>query len=84
MLLEGRGGPQGLESAAMTVLVVAHRLSTVRSADIIFVVDKGVVVEQGNHEELIEREDGAYAALVKRQMNAEMKLSGEGDAIATN
>ena len=45
-------------SAGMSVMIVAHRLSTIRNADIIFVVQDGKVVEQGNHSELIERENG--------------------------
>ncbi|KAM3180950.1 hypothetical protein ACTXT7_015299 [Hymenolepis weldensis] len=48
-----------------TVVMVAHRLSTVRDADVIMVVDKGVVVEAGNHDELMALEDGHYAKLVK-------------------
>jgi subfamily B ATP-binding cassette protein MsbA len=49
-----------------TALVIAHRLSTVRAADVICVVGEGRVVEQGSHEALLER-DGAYAALWRRQ-----------------
>ncbi|MFN8658442.1 MAG: ABC transporter ATP-binding protein [Candidatus Obscuribacterales bacterium] len=49
-----------------TSLVIAHRLSTVLSADVIFVVDKGKVVEQGTHAELLQR-GAAYAALYKKQ-----------------
>lgn len=49
-------------SADRTTLVIAHRLSTIRSADCIFVLDKGQIVEQGRHEELIER-GGPYAEL---------------------
>lgn len=56
-------------SSPMTVLMIAHRLSTVRKADCIFVVENGKVVEQGSHAELIAREDGVYKALVSRQMN---------------
>lgn len=61
------------EGKSLTVLVVAHRLSTVRNADKIFVVHEGKVVEQGKHDELLEK-DGAYAQLIKRQMEAQKKL----------
>ena len=50
-----------------TVLVVAHRLSTVRHADKIIVLDHGKVVEEGTHEELTARR-GAYYTLVKNQL----------------
>ncbi len=50
-----------------TVLVVAHRLSTVRNADNIVVLDKGVITESGTHSELIEKK-GAYWQLVKNQL----------------
>jgi ATP-binding cassette, subfamily B, multidrug efflux pump len=45
-----------------TTLVIAHRLSTIRNADLIVVMDKGQVIEQGKHDELIAR-GGYYAAL---------------------
>ena len=48
-----------------TVIMVAHRLSTVRDADVIFVVNKGRVVEYGNHDQLMSIKDGEYARLVK-------------------
>lgn len=54
-----------------TTVVVAHRLSTVRNADIIAVVQQGQIVECGSHEDLVRREDGAYSALVHRQQLAD-------------
>lgn len=50
-----------------TVVVVAHRLSTVKNADKIIVLDAGKIVEQGTHGELIARQ-GAYYNLVKNQL----------------
>ena len=50
-----------------TVVVVAHRLSTVKNADTIVVLEKGKIVEQGNHTELIAKK-GAYFNLVKDQL----------------
>ena len=50
-----------------TVVVVAHRLSTVRNADNIIVLEKGKVAEQGTHEELTEMR-GIYYDLVKNQL----------------
>lgn len=50
-----------------TAVVVAHRLSTVRNADNIVVIDKGSIAETGTHEELIERK-GIYYRLVKNQL----------------
>lgn len=61
-------------NSQMTVMIVAHRLSTVRNADIIFVVEKGRVIESGTHDELIENENGAYNNLISRQMKAHDKL----------
>jgi ATP-binding cassette subfamily B protein len=55
-----------LITAKRTTLVIAHRLSTVRHADQIAVMDQGQLVESGNHEELIRR-DGAYANLWRVQ-----------------
>ncbi|PTE21190.1 ABC transporter ATP-binding protein [Cereibacter changlensis JA139] len=55
-----------------TTLVIAHRLSTVREADSIVVMDRGQVVDQGRHEELLAR-GGLYADLYRLQFNAEGK-----------
>lgn len=50
-----------------TALVIAHRLSTVRDADVIYVLDRGRVVEVGTHEELIANSNGIYATLYALQ-----------------
>lgn len=50
-----------------TVVIVAHRLCTVKNADNIVVIDKGKVVEQGTHEQLFEKQ-GYYYSLVKNQI----------------
>ncbi len=50
-----------------TTIVIAHRLSTVRNADLLAVLDHGHVVETGSHAELLAR-NGLYARLIRRQM----------------
>jgi len=54
-----------------TTLVVAHRLSTVRNADCISVVQQGKIVEQGPHDELVMNPDGAYSQLIRLQESKE-------------
>jgi len=80
MLKRGKDAASRLEpSSSMTVVVVAHRLSTVRNADVICVVEKGRVIESGNHVDLLKNESGAYSNLIRRQMNAQNKLDGKAE-----
>jgi ATP-binding cassette subfamily B protein len=51
-----------------TSIVIAHRLSTVRSLDRILVFDRGAIVEQGTHAALAKRAGGIYRALFERQV----------------
>ncbi|KAI6194824.1 Multidrug resistance protein pgp-3 [Aphelenchoides besseyi] len=54
-------------SSEITIITIAHRMSTVRNADRIFVVDNGCVVESGSHSELMKSPQGAYRRLVESQ-----------------
>ena len=67
MLARGRSELEA-DSQSMTVIIIAHRLSTVRNADVIFVIESGNVVERDSHEALIQNKNGAYSNLIKRQI----------------
>lgn len=58
-----------------TTVVVAHRLSTVRNADIIAVVGGGKIIESESHDELISNPDGAYSSLLRIQEAASPNLN---------
>ena len=51
----------------VTILIIAHRLSTIRTADIIYVLERGRLVESGGWEELVDKEGGRFAALAVAQ-----------------
>ena len=63
-----------------TTLVVAHRLSTIENADVILVMDKGVIVEKGNHKQLISK-GGAYAKLHGMQFEENKSLTKAEGAV---
>ncbi|XVF34914.1 hypothetical protein REPUB_Repub18cG0099400 [Reevesia pubescens] len=78
-----------LDQASMgrTTLVVAHKLSTIRNADLIAVVNNGCIIEMGSHNDLINMKNGHYAQLAKLQrqfscddheQNPETRLSSAG------
>uniref|UniRef100_A0ACD5V4V0 Uncharacterized protein n=1 Tax=Avena sativa TaxID=4498 RepID=A0ACD5V4V0_AVESA len=62
-----------LASVGRTTIVVAHRLSTIRNADMIAVMQYGEVKELGSHDELIADENGLYSSLVRLQQTRETK-----------
>jgi ATP-binding cassette subfamily B (MDR/TAP) protein 1 len=59
-----------------TTIVIAHRLATIKKCDLICVIDKGVLMETGTHDELLAK-NGMYAQLAKRQMAFGHKADGD-------
>ena len=60
-----------------TIISVAHRLSTVKTADVIIGFEHGTAVERGTHEELLDRK-GVYFTLVTLQSQGDQTLNEEG------
>jgi len=58
---------QSLNQLACTQSIIADRLSTMRNADLILVIDDGKIIERGNHQQLL-KQGGYYAQLIKSQL----------------
>ena len=59
-----------------TVFIIANRISTVRKADLIIVLEKGRILEQGTHQELLDR-DGSYRKLYELQLRPQTEIFKE-------
>lgn len=66
-----------------TTFVIAHRLSTIKSADLILVLDRGVIVERGTHEQLLAK-GGKYDQMYKLQQGTRREADGTGPASAAS
>ncbi|TYI75131.1 hypothetical protein E1A91_D07G253700v1 [Gossypium mustelinum] len=72
-------------SVGRTTIIVAHRLSTIRHADLIVVVKDGQVMEMGSHDELMVNENGFYPMLVQLQQTEQVKVQNNGNKdLSTN
>ena len=60
--------------AGRTVLAIAHRLSTLRRADRLLVVEKGRIKESGTHQELLKSKEGVYAKLHRMQQEMDAQF----------
>lgn len=63
-----------------TILVIAHRLSTIKDANRIVVLHEGEVVEEGRHDELVQKKDGRYATMIARQLHGGQGADDVDDA----
>ncbi|HEO8421769.1 ABC transporter ATP-binding protein [Niallia sp. FSL W8-0635] len=63
-----------------TIFIISHRLSTVLSADRIIVLDRGVIVEEGTHNELLKNNNGVYSRLFKREADIGEATVNQKDA----
>jgi len=63
-----------------TTIVVAHRLSTIRNADIIYVLDEGKIVEQGDHDALMALKQHYYSLVFKQTLNVHEESSSPSAA----
>jgi ABC-type multidrug transport system fused ATPase/permease subunit len=63
------------ENKGITTVIIAHRLRTVRNADVIAVVNEGRIVEIGSHDDLMMREEGYYQGMVQKSLGGKLVLS---------
>ena len=66
-----------------TSFVIAHRLSTVRRADLIIVLDEGRVMEKGRHEELLSKPDSLYGKLYALQLFDQSRANDDAPPVAS-
>ena len=64
--------PKDTITEGRTSIVIAHRLATIKKADKIIVMDKGVIVEEGTHRELLKKSNGYYKNLYDKQFSLEL------------
>ncbi|KAK3158796.1 hypothetical protein QOZ80_2AG0141690 [Eleusine coracana subsp. coracana] len=64
----------------LTTVMVAHRLSTIKNADVISVVQDGKIIEQGTHHNLIDNKNGAYHKLVRLQQRQQQEMQRQQDS----
>jgi ABC-type multidrug transport system fused ATPase/permease subunit len=72
--LSSRITADGSQQLPRTLIVIAHRLTTVQDADVILVLEQGQLAESGTHEELMRRPDGRYAELITKMSHADPLL----------
>ena len=68
-----------LQALACTQIIVAHRLSTIRNADVILALDQGEIIERGSHAELLQR-NGYYAGLMRQQLEPSQSVATDHPA----
>lgn len=64
-----------------TLIFISHRLSSVRTCDKVFMLEKGTLIEQGTHEELVHREGGHYARMYLRQAMNYLAIDDEKEVV---
>ena len=63
------------ENKGITTVIIAHRLRTVRNADVIAVINEGRIVESGSHSELMMHSNGYYKSMVEKSLGGKLALS---------